>query len=166
MKRSFVVLAVACLALTACGGASGRLAVQEAWARPTAAGNNGAVYMLVSNGGSDDVLLGASAEIARAVEIHETMAVDESTDEDDDSMDHSDMDLGGDDEALDMDAMQMMPVDSLAIASGEEVAFAPGGYHVMLVDLQVDLIEGESFVVTLHFEQAGDVEVDVLVEQR
>ena len=157
MKRAWFVLAVGTMLVSACGGASGRLAVQDAWARPTAAGNNGAVYMLVSNGGSDDVLLGASTDLARAVEIHQTMAMDDDVDMgDEEGMDHSDM-------GMDMDAMQMAPVASLEIPAGEEVIIAPGGYHVMLVDLQTDLVAGESFTITLHFEQAGDVEVEVLV---
>jgi hypothetical protein len=156
VKRVYFGLALAVMLLSACA-ASGRLAVQDAWSRPTAAGNNGAVYLVVSNGGSsDDVLLGASADIARAVEMHETMAVDTSEEE---SSEHSGMDMGD-------DAMQMMPLDSLLIPAGEEVTFTPGAYHVMLVEIQEELVEGESFMITLHFEQAGDVEVEVVVERR
>ena len=118
MKRSLVVLAVACLVLSACGG-SGGLAVQDAWARPASADSNGAVYMLVSNGGADDVLLGASADVARAVEIHETMAAEDEMDMDDEEgMDHSEHMSGSDDMGMDTDVMQMAPVDSLAIPSG------------------------------------------------
>jgi hypothetical protein len=152
VKRVYFGLTLAALVLSACGGASGRLAVQDAWSRPTAAGNNAAVYMVVNNGGSsDDVLLGARADFARAVEMHETMAVDDG------------MDMGDDEGGMDMGAMQMMPLDSLLIPAGEEITFAPGAYHVMLVDIQEKMVEGESFTITLNFEQAGDVEVEVLV---
>lgn len=164
MRKAFIWLALAVLALGACSAAGGRVAVQDAWARPSVAGSNAAVYLSITNGGSsEDVLLGASGEQARAVELHQSMMVEEDvTDmsgEDEGGMEHEHMAMGD-------DAMQMTPIDSLSLAAGESVTFEPGGYHVMLIDLQQNLELGETFEITLHFEQAGDVSVQVEVADR
>lgn len=61
--------------------------------------------------------------------------------------------------------MKMQPLDSLQINPEEDAVFAPMSYHVMLLDLHDDAprAEGEHFPLTLHFEKAGDVTVDVEV---
>jgi len=41
------------------------------------------------------------------------------------------------------------------------VLLAPGGYHGMLMGLTTALKEGDSFPVTLSFEKAGEVTVNV-----
>lgn len=159
MNKLFALLALGALALAGCATDGGRVAVQEAWARPNAAGNNGAVYLLITNGSSsEDVLLGASGELARAVEIHQSMLGEDSA-EDDEATSHEGMVMGN-------DVMQMMPVESLSLAANESVTFEPGGYHVMLIELQQDLELGDTFEITLHFKQAGDVPVQVEVADR
>ena len=45
-----------------------------------------------------------------------------------------------------------------------KATLAPGGYHVMLMGLKAPLKEGQSFPLTLTFEHAGKVEVEVMVE--
>jgi len=57
----------------------------------------------------------------------------------------------------------MTPIDRVDLAAGQQVAFEPGGYHLMLFDLQQDLVEGDQFTLIMHFEQAGELEVDVKV---
>ena len=174
MKRIITISLLTALLLAACGSAGGQLAIQDAWARPSAAGNNGAVYLQISNGPDEDTLTGASADLARAVEIHESRMV-EAEEDADHGHDHSegDHEHEGDSHAdtaeggmEDMATMQMRPVESLSLAAGEAVLFEPGGFHVMLIDLQQDLVEGQTFTITLHFAEAGDVEVEVVVEQR
>jgi hypothetical protein len=44
------------------------------------------------------------------------------------------------------------------------LALQPGGYHVMLGDLKRPLQAGDSFPLTLVFEKAGSIEVNVVVE--
>jgi copper(I)-binding protein len=43
------------------------------------------------------------------------------------------------------------------------VSLAPGGYHLMFMDLKAPLVEGESVTVTLTFEKAGTAEVQLPV---
>jgi copper(I)-binding protein len=58
----------------------------------------------------------------------------------------------------------MEHVDALAITPGTPVTLEPGGLHVMLMELKSPLVEGRHFPMTLHFERAGEIRVDVHVE--
>lgn len=63
--------------------------------------------------------------------------------------------------------MKMQQVDSVPVPAHGEVAFAPMGYHVMLVNPKQRLANGEHIPLTLHFEHAGalTIEVPVLRDQ-
>jgi copper(I)-binding protein len=54
----------------------------------------------------------------------------------------------------------------LVMDPGASLVLEPGGLHVMCMGLDAALVEGEIADVTLTFETAGDVEVDIDVEQR
>ena len=57
--------------------------------------------------------------------------------------------------------MKMRPVaGGLEIKPGETVTLAPGGFHVMFVDLKHPLQQGQTVKATLKFEHAGTVDVD------
>jgi copper(I)-binding protein len=60
--------------------------------------------------------------------------------------------------------MTMQQVDSVEIPAGGLVAFKPGGFHIMLMELAKPLVKGETFDLTLHFEKAGDKTVTVTVK--
>lgn len=69
--------------------------------------------------------------------------------------------------AMDGDVMRMRELaDGLVVPAGETVTLAPGGYHVMFMDLQKPLVKGEVISVTLTFEKAGDVTMDFPVIER
>ena len=59
--------------------------------------------------------------------------------------------------------MMMQPVDGIDLPAGTAVELKPGGYHIMLLDLVAPLEMGQTFTITLTFEQAGSVEVPVTV---
>ncbi len=60
--------------------------------------------------------------------------------------------------SMDGTIMKMAPVEGgLAIKPGETVKLAPGGYHLMLMDLRAQLKPGETVPGTLTFEKAGAV---------
>lgn len=120
---------------------AGSLHIDHPWSRelppnaPTAP-----AYFVVHNGGHEaDRLLSVETPAAARAELHEHV--------------HSG------------DMMKMQRVDTVAIPADGEVAFAPSGYHVMLFDLKQPLRAGDRFPLTLHFEQAGDVSVDVVVQR-
>lgn len=104
-------------------------------------GGTGAAYMLIENRGDEaDRLIGGSTDVAKVVEIHEIV------------------DNNG--------VMEMKPLaDGLEIPAGETVTLQPGGYHVMLIGLTKDLTDGSTYELTLTFEHAGDVKLQVPVQR-
>ena len=61
--------------------------------------------------------------------------------------------------------MTMRPVENgLSIPAGQSVTLAPGGYHLMLMDLKGPLKKGDKVPVTLAFEKAGEVKVTLDIE--
>jgi len=150
------LLAIAPLALAACGG-DDPITIEGQWARTSPAmASMGAAYMDITSSEGDQ-LVGVSvpASIAARAEIHEMVPAD---------MDHS-MDESMDDGEMDMDmgAMVMQQIMALDLPAGETVSLEPGGYHVMLIDLAEPLAEGDTFNVTLDFAEADDVTVEVVV---
>ena len=56
--------------------------------------------------------------------------------------------------------MKMRPVEGgLVIDPGKTVKLAPGGYHLMMMDLKNPLKQGDKLAITLEFEKAGKVPV-------
>ncbi|RUT34570.1 copper chaperone PCu(A)C [Arsenicitalea aurantiaca] len=99
----------------------------------------GGGYLVIANrGDADDRLIGGSTAIAGALEIHE-MAV-----------------------TNDVMTMRELP-EGLVIPAGETVTLEPGGYHLMLMQLSAPIVEGVPVTVTLEFERAGTVEIDLAV---
>jgi copper(I)-binding protein len=119
--------------------AAGGIEVQDAWARASASAHKtGAAYLtLVNRGDAVDRLVSASTPAAERAEVHAHL--------------HE----GG--------IMRMRKVDGVDVHPGEPVVFAPGGLHVMLMGLTKPLDEGARFPLTLHFEKAGDLTVQVAV---
>jgi periplasmic copper chaperone A len=61
--------------------------------------------------------------------------------------------------------MTMRPLDKgLLIEPGKTVKLAPGGYHLMLLDLKSPLKQGDKLPITLEFEKAGKVKVSLDVQ--
>ena len=117
----------------------GSLTITQPWSRATAPGaSTGAAYFDIINAGPADTLLRIESPVAREVEMH---------------MEYTD---GG--------MMQMRPMQSVEVPQGDRVRFQPGGLHVMLIDLKRILVEGQRFPLTLVFQHAGSVRVEVLVQ--
>lgn len=141
VKRITKLIFSAALLLSACAADEG-ITVHNAWMRPTAQGDNGAVYFVLHNDSTEaDELLGASSNVAEAVEIHES------------SM------------AVGTDVMKMNQVFSVPLGRGSEVVFEPGGYHIMLVNVSRELPVGETIEVTLHFKNHEDVPINISVAE-
>lgn len=138
MKKNIALLFVVVLtlfALTACTGGK-ELTVSEVWARPGLADGNTGVFFEINNPtNQDDRLLSASSDIAGAVELHQTTMTD--------------------------GVMKMTPQEFVAVPAGEKVIFKPGDFHIMLIGLTDDLNLGDSFEVTLNFEYAGEIVLQV-----
>jgi copper(I)-binding protein len=119
----------------------GSVMIEQPWARATPGGAKVAAgYMkIVNNGAQADRLIGGSLPQAGRFEVHEMKMVN--------------------------GVMEMRPIPGgLEIASGQTVELKPGGYHVMFMDLQQPLKQGERLKGQLRFEKAGVVEVEYQVE--
>ena len=135
------VFLLAILLISACGAPPGEMTIQNAWARPAASGDNGAAYFIIENGaGFDDTLLSVSSDIAVATEIHMSMM-------------------------MDSDMMTMQEQESVDVPDGKSVEFKPGGLHVMFVELNQDLKVGDTFMLILRFENAGEIKIQVEVKE-
>jgi hypothetical protein len=141
----FVLVVALAVGVTACGSGGGDLAVGDGWARASASMQNaGAGYMVITGGDSADQLVGVTVDssVAAMAELHETSMIM--------SDDGSDM-------------MTMKQVSSISIPANGEVPLEPGGYHVMMMNLTEPLVVGSEFVITLTFENAGDIDITVEV---
>ncbi|QYK51883.1 MAG: copper chaperone PCu(A)C [Anaerolineales bacterium] len=178
-KQYFVVLVLLATALAACSNAGGRWHTHEAFSRPTLAGGTGAAYFMLHNAtDTDDALIGASSDVAETVEIHLSGMVGEAEAAGGQAADHEHGEHEGEhghdegehehpmDEAEmhDMGSIgTMVKVERVELAAGHEIAFEPGGYHIMLINLQRELVAGDTFELTLHFEHAEDMTIEVKV---
>ena len=134
-------LAALGLALATCAAfAQTAPRVEDAWARPTVAGQAGGGGFLKITSATADRLVAASSPVAKTVELHT-------------------MQMQG-------DVMQMRQVPAIDLPAGKTVELKPGGLHVMFIGLTQALNEGATFPLTLHFEKAGEVKVDVKVRNQ
>jgi copper(I)-binding protein len=140
MGRTFLAFAVTAAALFAASAVaqSPKIEVADAWARPPIGqARNSAAYMTLTNRGAQpDRLIKVTTTAAGKVELHTTVR--------------------------DGSVMRMREVQTIELKPGAAVAFAPGGLHVMLLDVQ-RLKAGETFTLTLEFEKAGKQDVAVAV---
>jgi copper(I)-binding protein len=120
----------------------GALKIDQPWARPTLPGQSvGGAYLSVHNRGSvPDRLLGGSTPAAARVEVHEMR--------------------------MEGDMMRMRELKALELPAGRLVKLAPGGLHLMLMDLKAPLKIGDKLPLKLRFEKAGEIEVMLQVENK
>ena len=118
---------------------AGDLEIGSFWARAMLPGQpTGGGYLTVTSKGSGDRLLSASSPAAGKVEVHR-------------------MEMAN-------DIMVMRQVEGgLEIPAGGTVELKPGGLHLMFMSPSEPFREGESVPVTLQFERAGSVEIDLPV---
>jgi periplasmic copper chaperone A len=117
----------------------GALRLSAPWTRAMRAGGTGAGFMTIRNTGSTpDRLVAARSPAAGVMELHTHIR--------------------------DGDVMRMRPVPAIELPAGQEVRLAPGGLHLMLIGLTQSLEPGGRVPVTLVFERAGEVTIQLAVE--
>ncbi|MCO6186740.1 copper chaperone PCu(A)C [Rhizobium sp. L1K21] len=100
----------------------------------------GGGFMTISNNGtSDDRLVSVTApDVSDDVQLHEM--------------------------TMENDVMKMRQLaDGIPLPAGEVTELKPGGLHVMFMNIKHQFKEGEMIKGTLHFEKAGDVDVEFSV---
>ncbi len=133
------------------------LTSSNAWARLP--GPNGAIYLnIVNNTDTDESLAKASVDgdIANSVELHESVAMPEST------MAQTNMSTTS---GATSPMMTMRHVDSIAIPANKTTELKQGGYHIMLMNLRQPAPQaGEK--ITVHLEFASGKKATTQAEVR
>ena len=106
-----------------------QVTVTDPWVRGTVQGQLATGAFMKLQSAKEARLVEAASPVAGVVEIHEM--------------------------ALENNVMRMRAVTALALPAGRTVILAPGGYHVMLMDLKQQMKEGEVVPVTLVVESGG-----------
>ena len=122
--------------------ANAHVVIEDAYARVSSAmAQSGAVFMRIYNHNDfDEVLIGATSDVAERVELHT----------------HT-QDAAG--------VMRMVEVEGgIAMAADETVMLERGGLHVMLLGLTRPLENGDSFTLTLEFQNSDPITIDVTVD--
>lgn len=137
--KKILLIAAALLFSAAAQAQAQEIAVSNPYAFAThPKAKTGAVFMSIANdGAAPDRLIGVSSDVAEKTELH-TMNMD-----------------GG--------IMRMRRVEAYDLPPGEEILLAPMGKHVMLINLKNPLETGETFPLTLDFEQHPDITIEVEV---
>ncbi len=137
--RTFILSVILAIAAVT-GVAAGGISIEKPWAKAMLPGAPaGAGFLTIhNNSGEADRLLAASSPASGRVEIHSMV--------------------------MDNGVMKMRPVEGgLELPKGETVELKPGGYHLMMMMVDKPFAEGESVKVTLKFEKAGAIDVDLMV---
>ncbi|MBP5957452.1 copper chaperone PCu(A)C [Pseudomonas anatoliensis] len=147
MLNKFIVIAA--LLLPACFAhaheyKAGELEIAHPWSQelPPNAPTVAAYFVIHNTGKTADRLLSVDSPIAPEAQLHEHV--------------------------MQGDLMKMQQVPSVDIPAGGNVTFAPMAYHVMLLNPTERslLSDGKRFPLTMHFEKAGDVTVEVAVQKK
>ena len=111
---------------------------EQPWARATAPRQTvGGAYVTLTSP-VDDRLMAASSPVAGRAEVHEM--------------------------TMDGQVMRMREQkDGIALPAGKAVALAPGGYHIMLMDLHKPLLVGQVIAIQLRFQHAPPLDLQVKV---
>ena len=139
MKTYQILLAAALALITS--PVLAQVQITDAYARST--GESGAVFLTITNpDATDDRLLSATTDAAGMAMLHTSV-----------------MDANG------VMSMPEMP-GGVVIPAGGSHALARGGDHLMLMGLTRALAEGDTLRLTLMFERAGAVNLDVVIDNK
>lgn len=139
---AFSALLIGALTLPGIADETGALRIVDAYARAASPNAKaGAAFLVIENPtGSDDRLISATSDVAMRVELHT----------------HIDAGNG---------VMQMRhDQDGFPIPAGEQHTLQRGGDHIMFMGLNRALRHGETVDVTLTFEQAGDIVIEIPID--
>ncbi len=131
------------LALLCAGQARAQsVTVKDAWIRGTVQGQNATGAFMELTGKSNARLVGVTTPMTKNAELH-----------------HMKVESG---------VMKMSPVAGIDVPAGKTIKLAPGGYHLMLMNLQKPLNAGDKVPLQLTFELADKKRetVDLSVEVR
>ncbi len=118
--------------------ATAKIKVDNAWVRATAPGQQVAGAFMDITAAADMTLVAAESPAAKVTELH-TMAMDKGV-------------------------MIMRQVPSIGLPKGKTISLKPGGLHVMLIDLNAQLKEGDKAPIGLTVRDADGKSSKLVVE--
>lgn len=114
---------------------SGQIVISKAWARATPPWPTATLgFLTINNGGAVDRLLSASSDVAHQTQVHRVVVEDGRT------------------------SMRLQTA-GVGIPANSSFNMGKEGYHLMFLGLKQPLAAGETFKVTLTFENAGAIEL-------
>lgn len=119
---------------------AGPLEINDLWVRGSVPGQtNGAGYLQINNPtGASDRLLSAQSEASTRLELHTVLTED--------------------------GVAKMRQVQGIDIPAKGSAKLAPGGFHLMFLQLTGPFKQGDLIPVVLKFEKAGEVRVNFTVK--
>ena len=119
---------------------AGSLEINDLWVRGSVPGQtNGAGYMLINNPtGVSDRLLSAQSDASNRLELHTVITEN--------------------------GVAKMRQVPGIDVPAKGSAKLAPGGFHLMFLQLTGPFKQGEMVPVVLKFEKAGEVRVNFTVK--
>ncbi|HEX6734720.1 MAG TPA: copper chaperone PCu(A)C [Azonexus sp.] len=139
MNKLSLLVAGLMVSAGALAGAADQITVHEPYVRlaPPNAPATGA-FMVIRNGGGKDIkVVKVGNPVSKVTELH------------------THLNEGG--------VMKMRPVPAIDIKAGGEAVLKPGGLHVMLIDLQAPMKEGDVVPLTLTFDDGSSKQVEAKV---
>ncbi len=117
--------------------AAPKISIENAWVREVPPTSKmSAAYMIIKNEGDEaDKLIDASNNASKITELHET--------------------VDG----------KMRRVKAIEVPAGGKAELKPGGLHIMLINLNKPLKEGDSVEITLKFEKSGEIKITAPVKK-
>ncbi len=122
---------------------AGQLTLSDGFAHATLPNQPvaGGFITITNAGDAADTLIAVRSDIAQVMQIHEM--------------------------AMQDDTMVMRELEGgVVVPAGEAVMLKPGGMHLMFMQLDGPLVEGENVSVTATFEQAGDVVLSLPIRKK
>jgi hypothetical protein len=105
---------------------SATIKIENAWVRPTVTGQTATGAFMRITASEDVILRSAQSSISQVTEVHEMK--------------------------MDNDVMTMRELkQGLPLSKGQTVSLLPGGYHIMLMDLQAPVLNGDTITLNLEF---------------
>jgi periplasmic copper chaperone A len=113
------------------------IAIGHAWALPAEQGVSGQVFMPIVNQNAEaDALIAARGDICATIQLRKNARYDDP------------------------------PEKQFDLAPGKPFPMRPAARHLRLIGLQRSLVKGDQFSLVLDFRLAGEIEVNVFVEDK
>ncbi|MBC8035720.1 MAG: copper chaperone PCu(A)C [Rhizobiales bacterium] len=133
-RRSFLIALLAPATVQAHSTKLGHIAIGHSWAPPSQQADGQVFFPIVNNGTTPDELIAARSEICSLIELRENNRYGEAA------------------------------LKSITLEPGKPAAMRPSARHLRLIGLNKPLNQGDSFKIVLEFLNAGEIEIEVIVE--